>query len=253
MAPASVLHPNVKLWRFRGWGLDFVGEIHPSSMKGHRFVLVATDYFTKWVETVSLRNMTHREVINFVTEHIIHRFGVPQTLTTNQGPAFMSQQFKEFTMSLGIQLLNSSPYYAQANGQAKASNKALVGIIKKRIDEKSRRWHEVMSKAMWAYRTLKHRAVKVTPFELVYGQEVVLPVEIRLQVDRVAKQNSLAANDSREMMLDRVDDMDEQRLLALRNIEEDKVKVAKTYNKRVRKKSFQVGDLVWKMILPLGT
>jgi hypothetical protein len=77
MAPASVLHPIVKLWPFQGWGLDFVGEIHPSSTKGHRFVLVATDYFTKWVETVSLRNMTHREVINFVTEHIIHRFGVP--------------------------------------------------------------------------------------------------------------------------------------------------------------------------------
>jgi hypothetical protein len=51
--------------------LDFIGEIHPSSSKGHRFVLVATDYFTKWTEVVALKNMTHREVIEFITKHII--------------------------------------------------------------------------------------------------------------------------------------------------------------------------------------
>ena len=80
-----MLNPIIKPWPFRGWGLDFIGEIHPSSSKQHRFVLVATDYFTKWTEAIPLRNMTHREVINFVLEHIIYRFGVPQTLTTDQG------------------------------------------------------------------------------------------------------------------------------------------------------------------------
>jgi hypothetical protein len=115
-APASILHPIIKQWPFRGWGLDFVGEIHPSSSRGHRFVLVATDYFTKWTEVVPLKNMTHKEVISFVLEHIVYRFGIPQTLTTDQGAAFMSQQFKEFAKSLQIKLLNSSPYYAQANG-----------------------------------------------------------------------------------------------------------------------------------------
>jgi hypothetical protein len=52
-------------------------------------VLVATDYFTKWTEAVALKNMTHKEVIEFITEHIIHRFGIPQTLTTDQGTSFM--------------------------------------------------------------------------------------------------------------------------------------------------------------------
>jgi hypothetical protein len=65
--------------------LDFVGEIHPSSSKGHRFVLVSTDYFTKWTKAVPLKNMTHKEVIHFVLDHIIYRFGLPQTLTTDQG------------------------------------------------------------------------------------------------------------------------------------------------------------------------
>jgi hypothetical protein len=87
---ASMLYRIVKVWPFRGWGLDFVGEVHPASSKGHIFVLVATDYFTKWTEVMPLRNMTHREVISFVQEHIIHRFGIPQTLTIDQGASFMS-------------------------------------------------------------------------------------------------------------------------------------------------------------------
>jgi hypothetical protein len=68
----------------------------------------------------------------------------------------MSHQFKEFAGSLGIKLLNSSPYYAQANGQAEASNKTLTGLIKRKIGEKPRRWYEVLSEALWAYRTAKH-------------------------------------------------------------------------------------------------
>ena len=76
--------------------------------------------------------------------------------------------------------LNSSPYYAQANGQAESSNKILIKLIKKKIEENPRRWHEVLSKALWAHRISRHGATKVTPFELVCGQEVILPVEVNL-------------------------------------------------------------------------
>jgi hypothetical protein len=141
LAPTDVMNSIVKSWSFRGWGLDFIGEIYPRSSEGHQFILVATDYFIRWTEAVPLRNMTHHEVISFVQEHIIYRFGVSQTLTTDQGPSFMSHQFREFMESM-IKLLNSSPYYAQANGQAEASNKVLIKIIKKRIKDNPSRWHE---------------------------------------------------------------------------------------------------------------
>jgi hypothetical protein len=111
--PACAMNSIVKPWPFRGWGLDFISEIHLGSSKGHRFFLVATDYFIKWTKTVPLRNMTYREIISSVQEHIIYRFRVPQTLTIDQGPSFMSHQFREFTESMKIKLLNSSPYYAQ--------------------------------------------------------------------------------------------------------------------------------------------
>jgi hypothetical protein len=197
----------VKPWPFRGWGLDFIGEIHPRSSKGHRFILVATDYLNKWMEAVPLRNMTHGEVISFVQEHIIYKFGVPQTLITDQRPSFMSHQFREFAGSMKIKLLNSSPYYAQANGQAGASNKVLIKIVKKRIKDNSRRWHEKLSEALWAHRTSRHGAMKVTPFELKSGQEVVLPMEIGLQSLRVTRKGSLSAKEYHELMIDKIDDV----------------------------------------------
>jgi hypothetical protein len=141
----------MKPWPFRGWGLDFIDQIHPGSSKDHRFIMVATVYFTKWTEAVPLSNI--REVISFVQEHIIYQFGVPQSLTTNQGTSFMSHKFREFEESMKIKLMNSSPYYAQANDQAKASNKLLFKIIKKRIKDNSRRWHAKLSEALWAHRT----------------------------------------------------------------------------------------------------
>jgi transposase InsO family protein len=124
--------------------------------------------------------MTHKGVIEFITEHIIHRFGISQTLTTDQGTLFVSKEVGEFAELYKIKLLNSSPYYAQANGQAESSNKTLIKLIKKKIEENPRRWHEVLSEALWAHRISRHGATNVTLFELVYGQEAVLPVEVNL-------------------------------------------------------------------------
>jgi hypothetical protein len=59
---------------FCGWALDFIGQIHPTSSKGHRFMLVGIDYFTKCMEVVPLKNIMHKEVIHFILEHIVHRF-----------------------------------------------------------------------------------------------------------------------------------------------------------------------------------
>jgi hypothetical protein len=231
--------------------LDFIGEIHPSSSKGHRFVLVATDYFTKWTEVVAMKNMTHREVVEFITEHIIHRFGIPQTLTTDQGAYFMSKEVREFVELYRIKLLNSSPYYAQTNGQAESSNRTLINLIKKKISDNPKYWHRILSEALWAHRISKHCATKVSPFELVYGQEAVLPVEISLNAARIARQNDLTVGDYYNLMMDNIDEVTDKRVTALGEIEKDKIMVAKAYNKKVKAKSFLVGDLVWKTILPL--
>jgi hypothetical protein len=74
--------------------------------------LVATDYFTKWVVAIPLKMVTSKNMIYFVKEHIVYCFGIPQSITTDQGTMFTSKEFGDFATNMGIKLLNSSPYYA---------------------------------------------------------------------------------------------------------------------------------------------
>jgi hypothetical protein len=139
------------------------------------------------------------------------------------------------------------------NGQAESSNKILIRLIKKKIEDHPRQWHEVLSEALWAHRISKHGAAKVTPFELVFGQEAMLPIEVNLQSLRVDRQDVLSVQEYTDLMMDNVDEVMDNRFKVLKEIEKEKLQVARAYNKRVTEKSFQVGDLVWKMILPWET
>jgi hypothetical protein len=163
----------------------------------------------------------------------------------------MSKEVCEFAESYRNKLFNSSSYYAQANGQTESSNRILISLVKKKISDHPKHWHKILSKALWAHRISKHHATKVSPFELVYGQEAVLHVEISLNAVRFARQNDLIVSDYYFSMMDNNDEVTDKRVIALGEIEKDKIMVAKAYNKMVKAKSFQVGDLVWKTILPL--
>jgi hypothetical protein len=129
----------------------------------------------------------------------------------------------------------------------------LIKLIKKKMEALPQRWHEVLSEALWAHRTSRHGATKVTPFELVYGQEAILPVEVNLQTRHITKQDIVSVEDYGMAMMERIDKVHESSLKALEEIEKEKRRVIRAYNKKVKKKLFQVGELVWKTILPLGT
>ena len=137
--------------------------------------MVGTDYFIKWVEAVLMKNVTAKDVINFVKEHIIYRFRIPQTITTDQGSVFIAEEFKIFAKQMGITLIQSSPYYAQDNGQAEASNKSLIMLIKRKTEEYPKQWHDRLTEALWAYKMSCHGATQCTPYQLVCGQEAVMP------------------------------------------------------------------------------
>jgi transposase InsO family protein len=132
-----------------------------------------------------MNSVTWNDVVNFIKEHVIHKFGIPQTIMTDGGSVFIPEEFQKFTAEVGIQLIRSSPYYAQANGQAEASNQSLIKLIKRKIDEHPRRWHEVLSEALWAHHISCHGATKTSPYHLVYGQEAMLPWEITAGSRRV--------------------------------------------------------------------
>ena len=86
----------VKHWPFRGWTIDLIGKIYLALSKGYSFIIVAIDYFTKWVEAIPIKKVEQRDVITFIKEHIIHKFDIPQTITTGQGTIFTGEEMREF-------------------------------------------------------------------------------------------------------------------------------------------------------------
>ena len=168
-------------------------------------------------------------MVAFVKEHITYQFGFPQTIKTDQDSMLISEEFEEFATSMGIKLLNSSPYYVQANGQAEASNKGIIKLIKRKIDEQPRRWHTTLNEALWAYRMACHGATKVSPYHLVYGHEGVLPWELKLDSRRVTFQDQLTSDEYSALMKDELEDLAGYRLKALINVEVNKARVGRWY------------------------
>lgn len=116
----------MKPWPFRGWALDLVGEIRPTSSKSQRYTLVGINYFTKWIEAIPLVSVDREAVIEFIQRHIIYRFGIPETITTDQGSIFTVRKVQDFTKEVGFKLLTFMPYYSKANGQVEATNKVVI-------------------------------------------------------------------------------------------------------------------------------
>ncbi|KAM0996701.1 hypothetical protein ACFX14_006772 [Malus domestica] len=86
-------------------------HIYPASSKGHTFIIVATDYFTKWVEASAVKSITSATVKTFIETKILYRFGVPETIVTDRGPSFISKEVEEFASKYKIKMIQSSPYY----------------------------------------------------------------------------------------------------------------------------------------------
>ncbi|KAF7138407.1 hypothetical protein RHSIM_Rhsim07G0159100 [Rhododendron simsii] len=120
------------------------------------------------------------------------------------------------------------------------------------VEDNPRAWYELLFEALWAYRTSKKEATNITPYMLVYGHDLVLPMEVTVKSARIAYQNGLTPADYTQVMLIELEDLDEVRLAALDHMLVQKKRVARSYYKHVRRKSFSEGDLVWKAVFPLG-
>jgi len=108
----------------------------------------------------------------------------------------------------------------------------MIKLIKKKIEVQPRKWHSTLNEALWAYRMAYHGSIKTSPYELVYGHNAVLPWKVQAGLRRVTLQNDLSAEVYKNLMIDDLEDLSCHRLRALENIEANKLRVAKYYNKR---------------------
>ena len=126
-------------WPFHTWGLDLIGPINPPS-NGYIWILVAIEYFTKWVEAVLLKKATSPTIANFIREHIICRFGIPHKIVGDNGTPFINKDVRKLLDHCHIKYRKSTPYYPQGNGQAEVTNRVLLRILSKMVHEYEGGW-----------------------------------------------------------------------------------------------------------------
>ncbi|XP_043710359.1 uncharacterized protein LOC122659294 [Telopea speciosissima] len=200
-----------------------------------------------------MKGVNQAEVIQFLKSHIIHRFGLPETVTCDNESVFVGDNVVAFAAELGITFTHSTLYYAQGNGQAEASNKILKGCLVKVVDDNPRRWADMLSEVLWAFRTSQRTSMATTPFALTYRHDAVLLVEISVKSAKVAFQQGLTPMAYNEAMMAELNDLEEECLAALDRMRVQKKKVTVIYNMKISSKHFQEGDIVLKAVLPIGT
>ena len=137
----GILNPLSSPWPFAQWGLNIVGPF-PKTVGNKKYLLVGTNYFTKWVEAKPLANIRDVDVKRFVWKNIVTRFGVPHMLISDNDLQFDSKIFRKYCGELGITNRYSTPAYPQGNEQAEAVNKAIINGLKKRLDIAKGKWVE---------------------------------------------------------------------------------------------------------------
>jgi ribonuclease HI len=243
--PARELNPLSSPWPFAQWGLDIVGPL-PRAPGNKKFLIVATDYFTKWVEAEPLSHIREVDTKRFLWKSIITRFGIPWAVISDNGTQFEGKLFKGFCSELGIRNFFSSPGYPQSNGQAEVSNKVILDGIKKRLEEAKGRWVEELPSVMWTHRTTKRRSTGETPFALAYGVEAVIPLEVGLPTTRTTEFDVEENESSLRMDLNLVE---ERRDMATIKLASYQHQMKRGYDKNIRPRSFQVGDLVLRKVV----
>ncbi|XP_071698959.1 uncharacterized protein [Rutidosis leptorrhynchoides] len=183
-APHRPMIPIVSPWPFCKWAIDIVGPF-PKGAGNAEYLVVAIDFFTKWVEAKPLRTITSNQVRDFFWESIVCRFGVPNEIVSDNGTQFEGNPFRSWCQDLNIKQLFTSVVHPQANGQCEVTNRDIVHAIKARLGMKHSGWVDELPKVLWAHRTMYKNSTGETPFSLVYGSEAVIPAEITVPTERI--------------------------------------------------------------------
>ncbi|GJV07426.1 reverse transcriptase domain-containing protein [Tanacetum coccineum] len=209
------LTPITSPWPFYKWGIDILGPF-PETQGKVKFLIVAIDYFTKWVEAKPVATITGGQVKKFVWDNIVCRFGLPGEIISDNRKQFRDNPFKDWCEKLNI---------------------------RQRLGENNKNWVKEVPHVLWARRIMVKTSNEDTPLALTYGTEAVIPVEIGMPSLRCAEVNQ-AEND--EGILLNLDILEERREKVAVQEAKSKAKMEKYYNAKVRSTCFRPGDFVYR-------
>ena len=226
-------------------GIDIIGPL-PITNNGNRYIAVICDYFTKWPEAFAIPNQTTIQIAKILVEEVICRHGAPKQLLSDRGKAFLSELSQEIYQILKTKKVNTSPYHPQTDGLVEKFNHTLEIMISHFVDRNQKDWDIYLPYLLFAYRTSPHKSTNETPFKLIYGRDAHLPMDLNLTEAQFTEENI----DS--YALDLANRFTEAYEIIRQNIQQSQKDQQKYYNKKRQDISFNIGDLVWYLVPPIG-
>ncbi|GJS35946.1 reverse transcriptase domain-containing protein [Tanacetum coccineum] len=160
---------------FDVWGIDFMGPF-PSS-HGNKYILVAVDYLSKWVEAKALPTNDARVVVKFL-KSLFARLGTPRAIISDRRTYFCNDQFAKVMSKYRVTHRLATAYHPQTNGQVEVSNRGLKCILERTVGENRATWSDKLDDALWAFHTAFKTPIGCTPYKLVYRKSCHLPIEL---------------------------------------------------------------------------
>ncbi|GJQ89428.1 reverse transcriptase domain-containing protein [Tanacetum coccineum] len=233
--PQQPLTPIMASWPFYKWGIDIAGPF-PEGPGKVKFLIVAIDYFTKWIEAKAVATISGTQVKKFVWNDIVCYFGLPREIISNNGKQFSGDPFKDWCEKLNIVQRFTSVKHPQSNGLMERANRSLGEGIKARLGENNKNWLEELPHVLWAHRTMIKSSNDDTPFSLTYGTEAVIPAEIGMPMYRTTAVDVVHNDDELRLNLDLVEERHER--TAIREAQA-KLKMKRYYDARVKNVAFR--------------
>lgn len=157
-------------------GVDVIGPM-PRTPTGKRYIVVAVDHFTKWVEARALEEADAQSIVQFLYEDVICRHGVPTLMTTDRGTEFINELVTALTNVYKIRHIRTTAYHPQGNGQVERTNRIIKDVLAKITPTKPGDWSIYLPSALSVIRNAQQQSTRFAPSELLYGRQLKQPFE----------------------------------------------------------------------------
>ena len=219
--------------------MDILGPL-PTTARGNKYILVVGEYFTKWTEAYPMPDVEARTIARYFVNEFICRFGVPEPLHTDQGRNFESTLIREICKLLGIQKTRTTPYHPQSDGMIERFNRTLLNMLSIAVKEEEDDWDLILPTLMLAYRSGVHETTGESPFNLMFGREAQLPIDI---IYNLPKETTEFEQCNPAQTLRKRLSTAYARVRSHIAKQQDKQK--QYYDTKVHGKEYQIGDKVW--------
>ncbi|UYV78935.1 hypothetical protein LAZ67_17000317, partial [Cordylochernes scorpioides] len=246
--PSGLLQPIPPAnYPFERIGIDFVGPL-PSTKRRRKWIIVLTDYYTKYAETKAVSEATVKEVSTFLIEHIILRHGAPRFLISDRGSQFTSNLMKEVMKMCKVKHCFTTSYHPQTNGLTERLNRTLINMISMYVNTDQKNWDEILPFITHAYNTTIQETTGYSPFFLLFGRE---PMSL-LDDENIPTDSNM--DDYDEYIENYLDKIARTRQVVINNTEKTQERMKRNYDKKHNEKIYEPGHLVavWTPVRKIG-